>query len=135
AGGQSTVGTPSTGRPRHMSPALAIVETVAYLPAPILEPSVDEPVRQLCPYCDTPTLHAIVNDRHIIADIHEWEPRAACGSCLHTRRAHPQLGLVNCARCADTGYVGMKRPAGWMLAIDMAWGDVIHVRVIGSRTD
>jgi hypothetical protein len=71
----------------------------------------------------------------IVADIQEWEPRAQCGSCLHTRHAHPHLREVSCARCADTGYIGSRRPPGWMLAIDMAWGDDIHLRVVGPRTD
>lgn len=127
--------------------ALAHVDAPAAPPLPQL-PSTD-PLRNLCPYCDQPVLLATINadtlgrgnarghthDLQIIADVREWEPRAQCGSCLHTRRAHPSLNIVSCARCADTGYIGTKRPAGWMLAVDMAWGDEIHVRVISGRTD
>lgn len=40
-----------------------------------------------------------------------------------------------CSRCGGDGYVGSTRPQTTMLGIDMAWGDEIHVRLIGARTD
>lgn len=132
--------------PVPFAPALRLVKPDAPAPA---SPSVPDPLRHLCDYCDQPVLIATINadtlgrgnqrghhhELRIIADIHEWEPRAQCGSCLHTRRAHPHLPEISCARCADTGYTGTRRPPGWMLAVDMAWGDDIHLRVIGPRTD
>ena len=93
-----------------------------------------EPRRQLCPHCLRPVIHAIVHGDLVIADVYEWEIRASCQSCLHTRRAHPGVH-VSCSRCGDTGMVGTGRPAGQMLAIDVAWADELHLRVIGPRTD
>lgn len=93
-----------------------------------------EPVRALCPACLRPVLQATVRGQTVIADFYEWEIRAACQSCLHTRRAHPGRP-VSCGRCHNTGYVGSSRPPGKMLAIDVAWADEPHLRVIGPRTD
>jgi hypothetical protein len=70
----------------------------------------------------------------LVAEVVEWEPRAACQSCAFTRAAHPDRP-VSCARCGNSGYVGRKRPPGPMVAIDLAWADEYHVRLIGEKTD
>lgn len=116
--------------------AITTIPTPDTAPAPVLPV---EPKRALCPHCLTPVLTATINGRHITATIHEWEPRHACDHCAHTRRRMQNLGTlsgrrVHCAVCADTGYIGTRRPAGWMLAVDMAW-EGEHIRVIGARTD
>lgn len=113
---------------------VAIVTEPVPVPVPILEPR-----RALCVHCLVPVLTVQINDRLVTATIHEWEPRHACDHCAHTRRRMENLGTlqgrrVHCAVCADTGYVGTRRPSGWMLAIDMAW-EGEHIRVIGPRTD
>jgi hypothetical protein len=93
-----------------------------------------DPVRILCPHCLIPVLKVTIGIETITADLYEWEARAQCQSCLHTRRAHP-TSHVSCGRCHDTGYVGTKRPTGRMLAIDVAWDDDLHLRLVGPRTD
>lgn len=98
-------------------------------------PTIPKPItRTLCAICQQPVIWIIVKDTLVLADLFEWEPRAACQSCLHTRRAHPGRP-VSCGRCHNTGYVGSNRPKGRMVAIDMAWGDDWHVRIVGPRTD
>lgn len=93
-----------------------------------------EPKMGLCADCDAPIIQVNVKGTLVTADADEWEPRAACQSCLHTRRAHPGQP-ISCSRCFNTGYVGVVRPPGPMLAIDMAWAETPHARVIGERTD
>jgi hypothetical protein len=93
-----------------------------------------EPTRQLCPHCLRPVIHATLAGREIIADLQEWLPRGECLSCAHTRHAHPGTH-VECRRCNGSAMVGTARPPGQMLAIDVAWGDTIHLRVIGENTD
>lgn len=95
--------------------------------------------RELCVICLEPVMWVVVRRRLHLVDLYEWEPRAACQLCLHTRRAHPGRP-VSCGRCHNTGYVGTDRPAGRMLAIDVAWSDEDrdnepHVRIIGPSTD
>lgn len=104
------------------------------LEIPTPEPVGPDPIRALCPHCLIPVIRATVAGKTIIADLWEWLPRMACPFCLHTRRAHPG-SYVHCSRCGDEGYVGVDRPKCWMLAIDVAWSDEPHMRVIGPRTD
>lgn len=116
-----------------------ITEPTEPAPArPVIVPVV-EPKRALCVHCLVPVLTVEINGRQVTATIHEWEPRHACDHCAHTRRRMQNLGMLNgrcvhCAVCGDSGYVGARRPSGWMLAIDMAW-EGEHIRVIGPRTD
>lgn len=92
--------------------------------------------RELCVICLQPVMWVIVRQRLVLVDLAEWEPRAACQSCLHTRRAHPGRP-VSCGRCHNTGYVGQHRPKGRMVALDVAWSDSdrLHVRIIGPSVD
>lgn len=92
--------------------------------------------RELCAICLQPVMWVIVRARLVLVDMYEWEPRAQCQSCLHTRRAHPGRP-VSCGRCGNSGYVGSQRPKGRMLAIDVAWSDSdrLHVRIIGPKVD
>lgn len=98
----------------------------------------DQPqvTRDLCVICLQPVLWVIVRRQLALVDLYEWEPRAACQSCLHTRRAHPGRP-VSCGRCHNTGYVGSNRPKGRMVAIDVAWSDTdrMHIRIVGPRVD
>lgn len=41
---------------------------------------------------------------------------------------------ADCTRCGGDGYVGQTRPRKQMLAIDIAWSDDDHVRLIGPDT-
>jgi hypothetical protein len=93
-----------------------------------------EPDRTLCPHCLRPVIHALIGDRLIIADLHEWLPRGECLSCAHTRHSYPGQH-IECRRCNGTAMVGEPRPYGQMLAVDVAWGDHIHLRLIGPNTD
>lgn len=109
--------------------------SVTILP-PSHNPRAPHLARELCVICQQPVMWVIVRGQLHLVDLYEWEPRAACQSCLHTRRAHPG-SHVSCGRCHNTGYVGTDRPNTRMLAIDVAWADddQPHVRVIGPRTD
>lgn len=93
-----------------------------------------EPTRHLCFHCLRPVIHATVNGETVVADIWEWLPSGECLSCAHTRHAHKGTH-VRCNRCNGTGRVGESRPPGRMLAIDVAWGDTLHLRLIGENTD
>lgn len=67
-----------------------------------------------------------------IADLPEWEPRAACYVCeRHKAKGEKRR---RCDRCNGTGFVGEPRPPGPMLGWDVAWSDEGHVRVIGPGT-
>lgn len=92
------------------------------------------PERRLCPCCLRVVIHAEVKGDLVIADLNEWLPRGECLSCAHTRHAHPGRH-VDCRRCNGTGMVGSPRPVGQMLAVDMAWGDDLHIRLVGPNTD
>jgi hypothetical protein len=96
------------------------------------ETSATEPHRGLCTECFRPVLVALVKRTVVVAEVHEWEPRAACFVCA-TIRARGQH-RERCDRCGGSGYVGAARPPGRMLAIDVAWSDESHVRLIGPRT-
>jgi hypothetical protein len=93
-----------------------------------------EPRRALCPCCLQPVIHATVKGRDVIADLSEWLPLDECQSCRHTRRSHPGA-YVHCQKCGDSGWFGSPRPAGEMLAIDVAWGDDLRLRIVTERTE
>lgn len=93
---------------------------------------VDEPRRERCAGCTDPVLVAVIEGRRVIADIYEWEPRARCFMCARTETRGQRR--VNCDRCGGSGYTGEKRPPGEMLAIDIAWSDEGHVRIVGPAT-
>lgn len=97
------------------------------------EQGVIDPVRTLCEHCSQPVLIAIVGSRVVVADIYEWQPRHRCFPCAGAQ-ATSKRGVVHCARCGGIGYVGSKRPDAPMLAIDIAWSDEGHIRVIGPET-
>lgn len=102
---------------------------------PSTPPSLEDHLtRQLCTICQAPVLWVPIRGTLILVDLYEWEPRSQCESCRHTRRAHPGRP-VSCGRCHNTGYVGADRPKGRMVAMDMAWSDELHIRIIGPRTD
>lgn len=67
-----------------------------------------------------------------VADLPEWEPRAACYVC--SRQSMQGKKRSNCDRCGGSGYVGESRPPGEMLGWDVAWSDEGHVRLVGERT-
>lgn len=107
--------------------AIAPLDTVAF-----------EPQRTLCEDCGEPVLIALVTpqrgrQRLIVAEPYEWEPRAACYVCV--RVAKHRHKRTNCDRCGGTRYVGTPRPPGRLLAIDVAWSDEGHVRLLGPRTE
>lgn len=77
-------------------------------------------------------LVALVKGRLIVAEFHEWEPRASCQSCQWTRARTGRT--VSCARCDNSGYIGEKRPKVPMLAIDVAWSDTGGIRFIQPGT-
>lgn len=89
-----------------------------------------EPTRGLCQHCRSPVLVAIIDGLTILAEPYEWEPRARCYVCSMVR-TRGQGFRANCHRCGGTGYVGSRRPLGRMLAIDVAWSDDVHLRVVG----
>lgn len=122
-----------------------------------------EPTRTICQDCDRPILIAVVPtivdrqlvDEVVVAEPYEWEPRAACFQCKSIRsRTHvcpacrgrggdctrcAGSGTVSdrretCARCGGSGFVGTRRPPGVMLAIEVAWSDEGHVRLVSPRT-
>lgn len=97
------------------------------------ETSVLDPVRALCEHCMQPVLVAIIGRRIVTAEIYEWQPRHRCFPCAGAQ-ATSKRGVVHCARCGGEGYVGSKRPDEMMLAIDIAWSDESHVRLIGPET-
>jgi RecJ-like exonuclease len=87
----------------------------------------------------------------VLAEPFEWEPRARCYQCKNIEsrsRVCPKcrgfdLGCArcegtgtvsdkraNCNRCGGEGYIGKRRPTGVMLAIDIAWSDDGHVRLV-----
>jgi hypothetical protein len=77
--------------------------------------------------------------RLVMASIYEWLPRMGCKACERTRyrmaRRDGQVHVVSCAVCNNTGYVGEERPMDdLVLAIDLAWGDEMHARLIGPNT-
>lgn len=69
------------------------------------------------------------------AEMREGGERHECPRCegrgyiveVRVRRA-------DCERCGGEGYVGSRRPPGDLLAIDYAWSDEGHVRIISERT-
>jgi hypothetical protein len=100
-------------------------------------------------------------ERFFVADVAEWEPRAACPLCGVQRRlacaicgtslaGRRSLATTcstkcrrelsrrrrgrDCKRCDGSGYIGEKRPPGEMLAWDVAWSDEGHLRIVGPRT-
>lgn len=114
-----------------------------------------------CANCLEPVLAVIVRDELVLADPYEWTPLGACPVCsppgvcgfcglelpegtpdgqrycgsVHRKAAHrARKRGERCSRCGGTGVVGARRPPGPMLAIDVAWSDEGHVRVIASRT-
>lgn len=100
--------------------------------SPVGEATLIEPHREVCGGCSRPVLVAMVRGARIVADPHEWEPRASCYVCS-TIKARGQR-RTNCDRCGGCGYVGSKRPPGTLLAVDVAWSDGGHVRTVGPRT-
>lgn len=94
----------------------------------------EEPTRHLCFHCLRPVIRATVHGEQVTADVHEWLPRGECLSCAETRHANPGVH-VDCKRCGGTAMVGEPRPPGRLLAIDVAWGDDVHLRVVGENTD
>lgn len=105
-------------------------------PEPEAEP---EPVRSVCPSCCGPVILAPVfaepdraDPRLFVAEPYEWEPRAKCYLCAAV--AERGLNRGKCARCNGTGYVGEDRPSEPMLAVDAAWSDTGHIRVVGPLT-
>jgi len=97
------------------------------------ERSATEPTRALCTDCLRPVLVAIVDGRTILAEIYEWEDRRRCFHCAGAQ-ATSKSGVVHCARCGGTAYVGEWRPKEPMLAVDVAWSDEGHLRVIAENT-
>ncbi len=94
-----------------------------------------EPKVTLCTHCTEPVIQVTLKGTTVTADRYEWLPRGVCTKCLQTRNAHPGQP-VSCPHCNSTGYTGTaERPAGPMLAMDMAWGDEPRIRIIGERTD
>lgn len=99
-----------------------------------------EPLRTICAFCDSPVLVAVVPavERYgrgallVTAEPFEWEPRAECQSCAWTRNRTGRL--VDCPRCDGSGYIGERRPAGPMLAVDVAWSDEGRVRLLAAST-
>jgi hypothetical protein len=103
--------------------------------------SVIEPTRAPCPECAEVVLIVLVAviiegvrqpEKAIIAEPYEWEPRARCYVCqtIETQGKH----RASCDRCGGLGFVGYPRPRTPMLAIDVAWSDEGHVRIVGPRT-
>lgn len=105
---------------------------VAVLPPSPATLSSCDPHRGVCPDCLGPVLIALLGEHVVVAEPHEWEPRARCYVCS-TIAARGQR-RSNCDRCGGSGYVGERRPAGRMLAVDVAWSDEGHVRLVGPRT-
>lgn len=100
--------------------------------SPVEETITNEPRRDVCAECFEPVLIAVVADLIVVADVHEWEPRARCYVCSGIAARGQRR--MNCDRCGGSRYVGSKRPPGRMLAIDVAWSDDGHVRTIAART-
>jgi hypothetical protein len=119
------------------------------------------PTRGACASCFEPVLIVVVRSELVLADPFEWQPLGACfvcsppGLCAHCKRELPEDAPPGtrycsdvhrkaahrarkrgetCSRCGGTGLVGSRRPPGPMLAIDVAWSDEGHVRVIARRT-
>jgi hypothetical protein len=92
-----------------------------------------EPTRTICPHCLRPVLVAIVGGETIIAELYEWQPRSRCFPCAGAQ-ATSKNGKVHCSRCGGSGFIGSRRPKEPMLAIDVAWSDEGHLRVIAPST-
>jgi len=63
------------------------------------------------------------------------EGTIVCGGC--EGRGYIVQRIVqrpDCSHCDGSGYVGEHRPDGELLAVDCAWSDDGHVRVIGPST-
>lgn len=103
---------------------------------PLFEPRrvCREPRRALCSSCLRSVLLAVVGRRLVVVEFREWEPLAACPSCLYTRHSHPGRP-VSCSRCRDSGLVGSVRPRGWLLAIDTELDVGVGLRLIGPEED
>lgn len=96
------------------------------------EPTI-QPYRNLCATCGEPVLTVeLPRGRVVQAEPYEWEPRAACYVC-QTIAARGQQRR-NCQRCDGSGYVGENRPPGKMLAVDIAWSDEGHVRMLAPSS-
>jgi hypothetical protein len=100
-----------------------------------------EPQRSLCGECASPVLvvvvwemveNAIVGEKVVVAEPFEWEPRARCYVCSQVETRGNSI--TKCNRCGGLGYVGTPRPDEPMLAVDIAWSDEGHVRMIGPKT-
>jgi len=65
----------------------------------------------------------------VIAEAREWEPRARCYVCATIETSGKKR--ERCDRCGGEGYVGSNRPHGVLLAVDVAWGDDMHLRLVG----
>ena len=74
-------------------------------------------------------LLAVVGSELVLAEPYEWQPRSRCFPCAGAQ-ATSKNGRVHCSRCGGTGYIGERRPQERMLAVDMAWGDEGHVRLV-----
>lgn len=112
--------------------AVAVVEHTSY-----------EPSRTLC-NCGEAVLVCAVPavprhgkpERIVFASPFEWQPRTVCYVCANNAKRWPNSPKrQNCSRCGGTGYVGEQRPTSAMLAIDIAWSDDGHVRVIEPGTE
>jgi hypothetical protein len=83
----------------------------------------------VCPGCTRPVLVAIVGGQTVIAELYEWQPRSRCFPCAGAQ-ATSKKGRVHCSRCGGSGFIGEWRPKEPLLAIDVAWGDEPHLRII-----
>jgi hypothetical protein len=112
-----------------------------------------EPARVLCPGCGAVVLAVEVSGEPILASAFEWEPKARCYLCSKVEsrvRDCPRCrgaGCVacdftgtaghqraECKHCGGAGFVGRQRPRARMLAVDVAWSDEGHVRIVGPKT-
>jgi hypothetical protein len=98
-----------------------------------VERSASEPTRAICPGCLRPVLVAIVGGETIVAELYEWQPRSRCFPCAGAQ-ATSKTGRVHCSRCGGSGFIGARRPKVPMLAIDVAWSDEGHMRLIAPST-
>jgi hypothetical protein len=94
-----------------------------------------EPTRAPCLTCGEFVLVACLTDGEglpigpvVVASAWEWEPRARCYVCAQVETRGKKR--ERCDRCAGTGYVGEVRPKETMLAVDVAWSDGGHVRLV-----
>lgn len=91
-----------------------------------------EPQRVQCAGCGQPVIMVAVEGELLVASAYEWLPRMPCRVCrwVKSRRGTKR---AQCTLCDGSGYVGEKRPAEVMVAIDIAWGDDCHVRLVTPR--